>query len=124
MAATFETSVGFDLPGGGRLEVGALLHATWRRAEGDGWDSPRVPAGWEMDGAEPSAATWHHADGDCTEIGTPRGSFAWHWLDRFLERNWPAAEQEAALREAAGAGPDREDYLRDRADAMHSAGEI
>ena len=64
-----------DLPGDCRVEIQLSLEVSYIPREGDGWNSPWVPAHWEPeDGVRVEAVILYHYDGDWTEVQIGKGS--------------------------------------------------
>ena len=85
------------------LQVDLEIDATWYPAEGDGWNAPRIPAHYEMDGWAVVGVIWYHPDDAWTEIRTPPGSIASIWLTEYIERRYGDGPAELLLREHATA---------------------
>ena len=61
--------------GESRVEIFCEIDVIFRPADGDGWNSPRVPAHWEADGElHVTSVIFYHWDDTWTEISIGEGS--------------------------------------------------
>ena len=93
MAAYKEShTIGVDLESGGRVEFDCLVTLDWCRAEGDGWNSPRIPAHYEADGVEVVGVTWYHPDGSDSTFECQPKSILAILSEAFIERHVAVSE--------------------------------